>query len=63
MRGEDVIRSHLVEHVAPERPPGTTPDSIFEVVPEVRARLAALAAAAGPQRAAQEEQEALERSR
>src|SRR5687767_13232275 len=63
LRGEDVVRSHLVEQVAPERPPGTMPESIFDVLPEVRARLAALTAAAGPQQAAQDEQEARERSR
>lgn len=62
LRGEEVVRSHLVEHVAPERPPGTIPASIFEVVPEVRARLSALRAANGPQKAAQEAQEARERS-
>lgn len=60
MHGEEVVRSHIVEQVAPERPPGTVPDSIFDVVPEVRARLAAQRAAAGSQKAAQEEQEARE---
>lgn len=62
MRGEEVVRSSLVEHVAPERPPGTYPTSIFEVVPEVRARLAELRAASGSQQAAQDAQEARERS-
>jgi hypothetical protein len=61
MRGEDVVRSHLVEHVAPDRPPGTMPASIFDVVPEVRARLATLAAASAQKE--QAEQEARERSR
>lgn len=62
LRGDDVVRSHLVEEVAPARPPGTMPESIFEVVPAVRARLATLATA-GPQEAAQDAQEARERSR
>lgn len=31
-------------HITPPRPPGTMPDSIFDVVPEVRERLAALRA-------------------
>jgi UDP-2,3-diacylglucosamine pyrophosphatase LpxH len=63
LRGEEVIRSSIVEHVAPERPPGTIPISIFDVVPEVRERVAAQRAASGSQRAAQDEQEARERAR
>lgn len=63
LRGEEVVRSHLVEHVAPERPRDTMPTSIFDVVPDVRRRLASLAATAGPQKAAQDEQEARERGR
>lgn len=59
--GDDVVRSNLVEHVAPERPADTMPASVFDVVPEVRARLAALSAATGSQTAAQNAQEALER--
>lgn len=62
LHGDDVVRSHIVEHVAPERPPGTFPTSIFDVVPEIRERLAAQRAATGLQMAAQEEQEARERS-
>ncbi|MFO0742457.1 MAG: hypothetical protein U0270_41670 [Labilithrix sp.] len=61
LRGDEVVRSHLVDHVAPERPAGTYPDSIFDVVPMVREKLAALRAASGPQKAAQDEQEARER--
>jgi hypothetical protein len=63
MRGDDVVRSHLVEHVAPDRPAGTYPESIFDVVPDVRARLTAQRAAQGPQKAAQDAQEARERDR
>ena len=62
LRDDDVVRSHMIEEVAPERPPGTYPASIFEVVPEVVARLAAQRAANGSQSAAQAEQEARERS-
>mgnify|MGYP001184939914 CR=1 FL=1 len=40
MAGTEVVRSHLVEVPAPERPPGTMPASIFDCVPELRARLA-----------------------
>lgn len=63
MHGDEVVRSHLVEEVAPERPPGTTPDSIFDVVPAVRARLAEQRAAAASQKVDQAEQEAREASR
>ena len=62
LRGDDVVRSHMVEHVAPERPRGTFPTSIFDVVPEIRERLVAQRAATGPQKAAQEAQEARELS-
>ncbi|MCA9589699.1 MAG: hypothetical protein KC657_30545 [Myxococcales bacterium] len=61
LRGDDVVRSHLVEHIAPERPPGTYPASIFEVVPEVRERLSAQRDAIGSQKDAQDAQEARER--
>jgi UDP-2,3-diacylglucosamine pyrophosphatase LpxH len=67
MRDEDVVRSHIVEHVAPERPRGTIPNSIFDVLPELHARLAANQAAKGPQSAqtaaqiAQENREARQR--
>jgi hypothetical protein len=63
MRGDEVIRSHLIEHVAPERPAGTYPESIYDVVPEVRARLATQRATQGAQKAAQDAQEARERAR
>ena len=62
LRGDDVVRSQLIERVAPERPAGTTPDSIFDVLPAVRERLAEQRDVSGAQRAAQEEQEARERS-
>ncbi len=60
LQGENVVRSHLVEHVAPERPPGMMPESIFDAVPAIRKRLASLGAA-GAQKSAQDEQEARER--
>lgn len=62
LRGEDVVRSQLIDHVSPERPAGTYPDSIFDVVPLVREKLAALRAASGSQAAAQDAQEARERN-
>ena len=40
LSGNEVVRSQLVETVPPPRPPGTTPRSIFDVLPEVRRRLA-----------------------
>jgi UDP-2,3-diacylglucosamine pyrophosphatase LpxH len=63
LRGDDIVRSQLIERVAPERPAGTTPDSIFDVLPAVRERLAAQRDVSEAQRLAQEEQEARERSR
>lgn len=57
----DVVRSNLVEHVAPDRPADSMPASVFEVVPELRTRLAAISAASGSQTAAQNAQEARER--
>jgi UDP-2,3-diacylglucosamine pyrophosphatase LpxH len=62
LHGDDVVRSQLIERVAPERPAGTTPDSIFDVLPAVRERLAAQHDAGEAQRLAQEAQEARERS-
>ena len=53
LRGDQVVRSHLVERVAPERPPGTTPDSIFDVVPALRERLAEQRASTDTRKAAQ----------
>jgi UDP-2,3-diacylglucosamine pyrophosphatase LpxH len=44
LAGEEVIQSHLVELLPPPRPAGTMPASIFDVVPEVRERLAAMRA-------------------
>jgi UDP-2,3-diacylglucosamine pyrophosphatase LpxH len=61
LRGEEVVRSHLVERVAPERPKGTTPESIFAVVPKVRELLAQQRMAYGSQTAAQDAQEERER--
>lgn len=61
LRGAEVVRSHLVEHVAPERPRDTMPDSIFDVLPSVRARLAARTDTPAAQHAAQDAQEARER--
>lgn len=61
LQGDDVVRSHMVEHVAPERPPGTMPHSIFDVVREVRDLLAKQRLAHGSQRAAQDAQEERER--
>jgi len=43
LRDDEVVRSHLVESPAPARPRGTMPESIFEVVPELRERLASQA--------------------
>ena len=40
MAGPEVVRSNLVEVPAPERPRSTMPESIFDCVPELRARLA-----------------------
>jgi hypothetical protein len=62
MKGEQVVRSHLVEVVAPPRPEGTMPASIFDVVEPIRARLAA-AARLAEERVAQEAQVARERVR
>lgn len=59
--GDDVVRTQLVEQVAPERSPDSMPRSIFDVVPAVRARLDAISAAGGSQTAAQDAQEELER--
>lgn len=42
MSGPDVVRSHLVEQPAPLRPKDSMPASIFDCVPELRARIAAL---------------------
>jgi UDP-2,3-diacylglucosamine pyrophosphatase LpxH len=61
LQGDEVVRSHIVEHVAPERPAGTMPRSIFDVVPEVRDLLAKQRLAHGSQRAAQDAQEERER--
>jgi hypothetical protein len=63
MRGDEVVRSHLVERVAPERPPGTMPDSIFDVVPLLRERLASQGTSEGGRLAEQRAQEVLERER
>lgn len=59
MAGDEVVRSHLVEESAPPRPPGTMPDSIFDVVPAVRALLAPQATREGEhvQQQAQEDRE------
>jgi UDP-2,3-diacylglucosamine pyrophosphatase LpxH len=62
LHGDDVVRSQLIERVAPDRPAGTTPDSIFDVLPAVRERLASQREVSDAQRAAQEAQEARERS-
>lgn len=43
MREDEVVRSQLVEAPAPARPRDTMPESIFEVVPQLRARLASQA--------------------
>lgn len=43
MAGDEVLRSHLVEQLAPPRPLGTTPESIFDIVPRVRELAAQLA--------------------
>lgn len=49
LAGDEVVRSYLVEEPGPPRPPGTTlPESIFDILPEVRERLAALAERANP---------------
>jgi len=37
--GDEIVRSQLVERVAPARPPGTMPESIFDCVPLIRERL------------------------
>lgn len=59
LAGDDVVRSHLVELVAPPRPPETMPANIFDVLPAVRARLAP-AETRSEELAAQDEQEARE---
>lgn len=41
LAGDEVVRSHLVETVPPPRPPASLPRSIFDVLPELRRRLAA----------------------
>lgn len=41
LSGDMVVRSHLVELVAPLRAPGTMPHSIFDAIPEIRRHLAA----------------------
>ena len=56
MRGNEVVHSHLVERVAPERPADTMPESIFDVLPAVRARLAAQTDTPAAQHAAQDAQ-------
>lgn len=43
MRDDEVVRSQLVESPAPARPRDTMPESIFEVVPLLRERLASQA--------------------
>lgn len=40
MAGEEPVRSHLVEREMPTRPVDSMPSSIFDVVPELKARLA-----------------------
>ena len=59
LREDEVVRSHLVESAAPERPADTMPESIFEVVPELRALLGSPAVRDG-EHAAQRRQEARE---
>jgi hypothetical protein len=62
MSGPDVVRSHLVEQPAPMRPKDTMPASVFDCVPELRRRIAALAAKPPEvEKAEQAEQEARER--
>jgi hypothetical protein len=56
LSGDDVVRSHLVEELAPPRPPGTMPASIFDLLPPVRERLKQTAT----DPAEQKKQEALE---
>jgi len=41
LAGDKVVRSHLVETVPPPRPAASMPRSIFDVLPELRRRLAA----------------------
>jgi UDP-2,3-diacylglucosamine pyrophosphatase LpxH len=60
MAGAEVVRSHLVEVHAPERPRGTMPESIFDCVAELRARLASAKTREG-EKAAQDAQELRER--
>lgn len=60
MAGTEVVRSHLVEVHAPERPRGTMPESIFECVEALRARLASAKTREG-EKAAQDAQELRER--
>jgi UDP-2,3-diacylglucosamine pyrophosphatase LpxH len=60
MAGAEVVRSHLVEVPAPERPRGTMPESIFECVAELRARLSSAKTREG-EKAAQAAQELRER--
>lgn len=60
MSGPEVVRSHLVEVHAPERPRGTMPESIFDCVASLRERLASRTR--DGDRAAQAAQELRERA-
>lgn len=60
LSGSDVVRSHLVEVPAPARPRDSMPSSIFDCVPELRKRIAALNAKP-TEKAEQVAQEARER--
>jgi hypothetical protein len=63
MRGDGVVRSHLVEVPGPARPHGTMPESIFDCVEAVRARLSSAQTREAERRdqRAQEEREAASR--
>lgn len=60
MSGDEVARAYLVDELAPPRPPGTMPLSIFDVLPNVRALLRA-DGSSDEQRHAREAQEQKER--
>lgn len=59
LRGDEVVRSHLVEEVGPPRPKGTEPPEIFDVLPQIRALLPS-PATRKQDRAAQQAREAVE---
>lgn len=48
LSGSEVVRSELLELAPPARPPGTAPESIFTVVPELRELIAASESRARP---------------